>query len=346
MVAEFKNGWNYKRNEDFAALKKSERIKFIYLSPVLFALHFSLIFVLAEYIGTQSGIIGIFFIAFFTWYMGLLPGIIYSIGSTFLTGKALLLQIDFDIPALNNIMGIAGYFLTAFLVSYISKMHYTLRGTKKQLELEHEKTELLMANILPSMIADRLKKGDTLIADRYSDSTILFCDIVGFTKFSHDHTPEEMVSILDELISSFDKLSESLGLEKIKTIGDAYLVVCGLPEKRKDHAVAIGKMSLAMRCVVEDLNKKNELNFDIRIGIHSGPVIGGVIGKKKFTFDIWGDTVNVASRLESHGIPGEIQVSKETYLLLKDDFIFEERGEVELKNRGAIRTWLLKSERV
>ncbi|MBI9098260.1 MAG: adenylate/guanylate cyclase domain-containing protein [Spirochaetaceae bacterium] len=243
-----------------------------------------------------------------------------------------------------SIFGLISYLVAAAVSAFISSMHYSLKNTKKDLEEEHKKAQLLLSNIFPDSIAERLKNGESLIADRYIESTILFCDLVGFTHFSRHHSPEEMVSVLDELISSFDILSESYGLEKIKTIGDAYLVVCGLPEKREDHAVAIATMALAMIRVVEEFNSRMELDLKVRIGIHSGPVIGGVIGKKKFTFDIWGDTVNIASRLESHGIPGEIQVSRETYMLLKDIFDFEKRGTIEIKNVGEVKTWLLKGE--
>lgn len=161
-----------------------------------------------------------------------------------------------------------------------------------------------------------------------------FCDIVGFTTFAKAHTPEQLVSLLNELISRFDALTASLSLEKIKTIGDCYLVVAGLPEKRNDHAKVIAQMALGMIEAVNEFNAVHGQNFKVRIGIHSGPVIGGVIGKKKFTFNIWGDAVNIASRLESHGIPGKIQISQDTYELIKNDFFLKNAESLRLKTEA------------
>lgn len=180
-----------------------------------------------------------------------------------------------------------------------------------------------------------------MIADRYEIATILFCDLVGFTSLAEELKPEDIVKILNRLVSDFDKLSDRYCLEKIKTIGDAYLVVAGLPEHRIDHAIAICDMALDMTEVVETVNQELNLGLKVRIGIHSGPVVGGVIGQKKFTFDLWGDTVNVAARLESHGVPGKIQISEVTRALILKRFEAKERGEIELRNHSRIKTWFL-----
>lgn len=332
------------RKEIGSALEQSSRRKLYFAAPLILVVHYAAVSYLSSLIGTQAALLGIFSISLFTWFTGYVPGIIFAVASGAISLWILGLNGSQPAEIMRSTLGTSSYLIVSLVSAFISRMHYSLKDTKKQLEEEHDKAQLLLSNILPDSIAERLKNGESLIADRYIESTILFCDLVGFTRFSRHHSPEVMVRVLDELITSFDNLSGSFGLEKIKTIGDAYLVVCGLPEKREDHAVAIARMALAMGRVVREYNSREELDLNVRIGIHSGPVIGGVIGKKKFTFDIWGDTVNVASRMESHGIPGEIQVSRETYLLLKDSFEFEKRGIIEVKNIGEIQTWILKGE--
>lgn len=206
---------------------------------------------------------------------------------------------------------------------------------------EQEKSEKLLLNILPKPIAERLKKNETTIAEYFPEVTVLFADLVGFTSFSTTMSPIELVELLNQIFSGFDLICERLGLEKIKTIGDAYMAAGGLPEPRADHAEAIAQMALDLQTEIARFNAKNNQSFSIRIGIHSGPVVAGVIGIKKFIYDLWGDTVNIASRMESHGLPWRIQVSETTYKLLEHKYLFDERGTIEVKGKGAMTTYLL-----
>ncbi|MEG4588621.1 adenylate/guanylate cyclase domain-containing protein [Microcoleus sp. MOSTC5] len=209
------------------------------------------------------------------------------------------------------------------------------------LRKEQKKTESLLLNILPEPIADRLKYQPGLIADKFEKATILFADLVNFTQISTTMSATKLVYLLNEIFSAFDQLSEKHGLEKIKTIGDAYMVAGGIPIERPDHAEAIAEMGLDMLAAIKELNVKLDAQFDLRIGINSGPVVAGVIGTKKFIYDLWGNAVNTASRMESHGITGRIQVSHYTYELLQDKYEFEDRGEIEIKGKGEMRTYLL-----
>ncbi|WP_373537507.1 adenylate/guanylate cyclase domain-containing protein [Microcoleus sp.] len=213
------------------------------------------------------------------------------------------------------------------------------------LKLQQEQTEKLLLNILPKPIADRLQKEQKLIADHFDDVTVLFADLVGFTEFSAHKSPTQLVEILNAIFSEFDRLSELHGLEKIKTIGDAYMVVGGLPTVREDHSEAIALLALEMQAALRIFNTKVGESFELRIGIHSGSVVAGIIGISKFSYDLWGDTVNVASRMESNGLPGKIQVTATTYERLKARFVFEERGEISVKGKGTMLTyWLIEEQ--
>ena len=205
----------------------------------------------------------------------------------------------------------------------------------------HEDSERLLLNVLPVPIAERLKQGAQTIADSFQNVTVLFADIVGFTQLSASTSPEELVQMLDAIFSDFDALAEKYGLEKIKTIGDCYMVVGGIPIPREDHALAVALMALEMRDAIDRFGKAIGSNIRVRIGLHTGDVVAGVIGKKKFAYDLWGDTVNTASRMESHGEAGKIHISEECFNLLKHRFTFEERGEIEVKGKGVMRTWFL-----
>jgi adenylate cyclase len=216
-----------------------------------------------------------------------------------------------------------------------------LNETLKALQYQQEQSERLLLNILPEEIANRLKRGDSTIADTFANATVLFADIVGFTQMSARVSPTELVSLLNEIFSTFDQLAEKHGLEKIKTIGDAYMVVGGLPIPRSDHANAIAEMALDMLDAISDFSNTHNQDVSIRIGINSGPVVAGVIGIKKFIYDLWGDTVNTASRMESHGKPGCIQVTTATYQLLQEKYIFESRGAIAVKGKGMMNTYLL-----
>jgi class 3 adenylate cyclase len=202
-------------------------------------------------------------------------------------------------------------------------------------------SERLLLNVLPAPIADRLKRGENLIVDRFDDVSVLFADIVGFTTLSSRTTPEQLVTMLDELFSLFDRLAEQHRLEKIKTIGDAYMVVAGIPQPMADSSIAIAHMALEMIGGVEEYAKRTGLDLTIRVGIHTGPAVAGVIGRKKFIYDLWGDTVNTASRMESHGIAGRVQVTEATYQALRTAFDFEPRGPIEIKGKGTMSTYVL-----
>lgn len=208
-------------------------------------------------------------------------------------------------------------------------------------EREYERSERLLTNILPSSIAARLKGGSAVIADRYDAASILFADIAGFTASVSDIAPDELLKFLNRVFSDFDQLVERHGLEKIKTTGDAYMVVSGVPAARSDHAQALAQLALDMRAVASGWRDPQGRDVPIRIGIGSGPVVAGVVGTRKFFYDVWGDAVNVASRMETTGSTGRIQVSQDVYECLKDGFLFESRGEVEVKGKGRMRTWFL-----
>ena len=226
----------------------------------------------------------------------------------------------------------------------ISVFFHDITARKKMesaLRKERNKTENLLLNLLPEPIADRLKEEPGVIADKFEKATILFADLVNFTQISTTMPATKLVYLLNEIFSSFDELTEKHGLEKIKTIGDAYMVAGGIPIARPDHAEASAEMALDMLVAIDELNVKLEATFDLRIGINSGPVVAGVIGTKKFIYDLWGNAVNTASRMESHGVPGRIQVSFYTYELLRDKYEFEERGSIDIKGQGEMRTYFL-----
>jgi class 3 adenylate cyclase len=213
--------------------------------------------------------------------------------------------------------------------------------SRRALQLEQERSERLLLNVLPAPIAARLKAGEELIADAFPDVTVLFADIVDFTRRSQRISPAQVVAALNELFSAFDQIAQRHGLEKIKTIGDAYMVAGGLPTPRPDHAQAIAEMALAMQAEVVRRADPGGQPLQVRIGIDTGPVEAGVIGTSKFSYDLWGDTVNTASRMESHGIPGCIQVTARTYQRLRDDYRFQRRGPIQVRGKGEMATYLL-----
>jgi class 3 adenylate cyclase len=211
-----------------------------------------------------------------------------------------------------------------------------------ELRKEKERSELLLLNILPSRVADQLKDSNESPAEQFEEATILFADIVGFTTLAAQLEPLELIHCLNQVFSTFDRLAEKHHLEKIKTIGDAYMVVGGVPVPQANHAESVADMALEMRSSMAHALGPLGERLEIRIGINTGPVIAGVIGTKKFIYDLWGDAVNIASRMESHGVPGSIQVTDSTYERLKDRYHFEERGSIHIKGRGEMNTyWLL-----
>lgn len=213
------------------------------------------------------------------------------------------------------------------------------------LEAERRKTEALLHSILPVSVASRLKENTGTIADGFDEVTVIFADIVDFAGLSKNISPERLVDILNNVFSRFDGLLDGRGLEKIKTIGDAYMVAAGVPEKRKDHAEAAADFALDMLSEVGGFNAEQKMNLSVRIGMNSGPVVAGIIGKKKFSYDLWGDCVNTASRMESQGKPGEIQVTRDTYELLKNKYDFIDRGTIRIKGKGEMHTYFLKGRK-
>ena len=219
--------------------------------------------------------------------------------------------------------------------------HIELQQEKQLLEIEKEKSERLLLNILPHAIAERLKHGERTIADSFAEVTVLFADIVNFTALANQTDSEQLVALLNDLFSRFDHLTEQHGLEKIKTIGDSYLVVGGLPTPSTDHAEVVAAMAMAMLAATDDMNRERSTTLALRIGLNTGPVVAGVIGRKKFTYDLWGATVNLASRMQSSGLPGHVHLSEGTRLRLGDKFPVTARGTVMCKGLGEVRSYLL-----
>lgn len=220
-----------------------------------------------------------------------------------------------------------------------------LQEEKELVEIEKEKSERLLLNILPGTIAGRLKAGEKTIANGHHAVSVMFADLCGFTDLSRNTSPADLVNMLNEIFTAFDDIVKDHRVEKIKTVGDCYMLVGGLPDHRDDHAHAVADASLEMIQALDRINKKRGTNLAMRIGIHSGPVVAGVIGKIKFTYDLWGDTVNVASRMESSGMPGKIHISEQTQAKLDSEFNLEERGMVECKGLGQVKTFFLNGRR-
>ncbi len=211
---------------------------------------------------------------------------------------------------------------------------------------EHERSESLLRNILPDAIATRLKTHNESIADGFAEVSVLFADLVGFTELSSRLPPDELVQLLNRVFSEFDNLTEKRGLEKIKTIGDAYMVAAGLPVPHPDHALRAARFAFDMLAVVERINRDTGHTLALRIGVHSGPVVAGVIGKRKFIYDLWGDTVNVASRMESHGVPGAVQVTAKVAEQIASEFDLSEPRTITVKGKGDMTTHLVLRRRV
>jgi adenylate cyclase len=244
-------------------------------------------------------------------------------------------------PLLNGTVQSAAMFAAVLILGEAMRNRRALDRANRLLQAERDRSERLLRNVLPGPIADRLKQGEEVIADGFPEVTVLFADLVDFTRRSHRSSPERVVRVLDDLFSALDRLAERHGLEKIKTIGDAYMVVGGLPEPRPDHAQAVAEMALAVREEVPRHRDPDGRPLAVRIGIDTGPVVAGVIGRRKFSYDLWGDTVNTASRMESGGVEGCIQVTERTYRRLCDCYRFERRGPVQVKGKGTLDTWFL-----
>ncbi|MCH7846080.1 MAG: adenylate/guanylate cyclase domain-containing protein [Acidobacteria bacterium] len=228
-----------------------------------------------------------------------------------------------------------------FFIGERERARIALDEQNRLLAAEQEKSERLLLNVLPAAIAERLKRGEEPIADRIPEVTVVVADIVGFTPMSEQVAPTDVVHLLNELFSKFDDLTDELGLEKLKTIGDAYQAMGGLPGTDPDHTAAIADLALAMGAEADQHTVPGFGRLQLRIGIDVGPVVAGVIGKRKFSYEIWGDTINTASRMESHGVPGHIQVTEHVYDRLRDRYLFEPRGVIAVKGKGDMPTYFL-----
>jgi class 3 adenylate cyclase len=245
------------------------------------------------------------------------------------------------LPVLGDAVRDTALFAAVLLLGEAVRTRRALDREHRLLVAEQERSERLLLNVLPASIAARLKQRQDVIADGFPDVTVLFADIVDFTQRSQRATPAQVVQVLDELFSVFDQLARRHGLEKIKTIGDAYMVAGGLPDPRPDHAQAIAEMALAVRDQVARRADPSGQPLQVRIGIDTGPVVAGVIGRDKFIYDLWGDTVNTASRMESHGVAGCIQVTARTHQRLRDGYRFQRRGTIQVKGKGEMVTYFL-----
>ena len=217
-----------------------------------------------------------------------------------------------------------------------------LRDKNTVIESKNRENEELLLNVLPAPIANRLRGGEKGIADGFAEVTVAFADLVGFTAMSSDMPPAELVTLLNGLFTRFDVAAHELGIEKIKTVGDSYMAVCGMPVPVANHAERMVRMAIRMVHITREHALEHHVSMALRVGINSGPVVAGVIGKSKYIYDLWGDTVNLASRMESGGLPDSIQVTRPVYEALKHEFAFESRGQIEVKGKGSIEAWLLK----
>ncbi len=262
----------------------------------------------------------------------------------FMVAALVLVTLEPDLPSLvgQDTKSIVGVFYGMNLLGVLTIVFVAAHFFAKQLEMELKRSESLLLNILPPSIAKRLKQGDDPIVDNFDGVTILFADLVGFTSATARLDPNFLIRFLNDVFAAFDTIAESSRLEKIKTIGDAYMVVGGLNGDSQDHAERVLDVAFGFREALQTVNRAYAMNFQLRIGVHSGPVIAGVLGLKKFAYDIWGDAVNTASRMESHGVPGEIQISKETFELVKGRYNCISRGEIDVRGKGTLETYLVR----
>jgi class 3 adenylate cyclase len=329
----------FARTKDYRFFRFSQLVLIIVLP---FLLQWSLGGYVASSAVSLWGLVGAFGALFFYGARDAIPWFVAFIVLTVLSGLAepLVAERAAAIPTLVadaffvlNVMGVS---VTAYLL-----LQYAVRARDAALA----SSERLLLNVLPPTIAARLKRETGIIAESHDDVTVVFADVVDFTPFTERTAPEQVVGVLDVIFSAFDDLAERLGLEKIKTVGDAYMVVAGLPAARPDHTAAAAEMALSMQAELGRLCTSLDLDLSIRVGMQCGPVIAGVIGRRKFIYDLWGDTVNTASRMESSGLPGRIQVTEAVYERLRSAYDFEARGEVEIKGKGRLRTYLLTGRR-
>lgn len=313
------------------------------------------IFAIGWTVGTASGLQFFFLVVACLVVLQLGIEHIFLAGTLAATAAGLTIALEFLVP---RDTGVQPPWATAlgFVVATVSAclmvvvtVWYALREigrAEAAMEVEYDRSETLLANIMPASIAARLKDpARNIIADQYDEASVLFADIADFTERASDTAPEEIIRFLDRLYSAFDALVDKYGLEKIKVSGDCYMVVSGVPWPRRDHVEALAKLALDMAEAAASLRDPHGRQVTLRIGLATGPVVAGVVGSRRFFYDVWGDAVNVASRMESTDSVGRIQVPETVYERLKDKFVLEERGEVEVKGKGTMRTWYLVDRR-
>jgi class 3 adenylate cyclase len=274
------------------------------------------------------------------WVTGCAGALFVGVESWYALGHQGFLEGHVPDQFLITIRNASVYNVAVLTIAFAYYNRAILNSTQRALDKEAARSEALLLNILPKSIAERLKNSTELIADRVPEVSIIFADLVGFTEISRKMDAGQLVGMLNEIFLGFDRAAKRLGLEKIKTIGDAYMVVAGVPEPRADHLQAATEMALAMQMHVAALSSRHP-DLQLRIGIHTGPVVAGVIGENKFSYDLWGDNVNIASRMESHGLPGRIQVSEAVVRAASDKSQFEARGLIDVKGQGPMNTYFL-----
>lgn len=322
---------------------------------VFFVVSYFTITVLCIYLGTGSGLQFYYVVAAAIMLVVLGPDHIVLASTLSAIGAATVILLELFVP---NDTGTQPpwAFKTSFALTVITAWILVvatiwfalreIRRTREAMEAEYERSEQLLTNILPATIAARLKDPSrNIIADSYDDASILFADIADYTKRASDTTPSDLVRFLDRLYTDLDLLVDQHGLEKVKTSGDSYMVVSGVPVPRPDHLEALACLALDMADAVADLEDPMGRAVPLRIGLAAGPVVAGVVGARKFFYDVWGDAVNVASRMETTDVEGRIQVPQDVYERLNHAFILEERGEVDIKGKGMMQTWYLVARR-
>jgi adenylate cyclase len=309
------------------------------------------IFAICWFVGTGSGLQFYFLVASCLVVLQLGVDRIFLAASLAAIAASLVIALQFLVPRDTGAQP-AWALSLSFVITTISAcvmvvttVWYAVREivrAEAAMEVEYERSEALLANILPASIAERLKDPSrNMIADKYDDASVLFADIAGFTERASDMAPDRLIRFLDGLYGDFDALVDKHGLEKIKVSGDSYMVVSGVPEPRADHVEALAALALDMADAANRLKDSHGDAVPLRIGLASGPVVAGVVGSRRFFYDVWGDAVNVASRMESTDSIGRIQVPEDVYHRLKSDFVLQERGVVDVKGKGRMRTWYL-----
>ncbi|WP_083420430.1 adenylate/guanylate cyclase domain-containing protein [Mycolicibacterium llatzerense] len=325
-------------------------------APLIFiGIAYSLTTLVSAYIGRGSGQQLYFLVAasLVVLILGIehivLASVVAALGAGLTIALQLLAPVDTGVqPTWATTLGFVISVVSSWIL-VVATVWYAMREigrAETALASEYERSESLLANILPAKIAQRLKDPyRDVIADRYDDASVLFADIAGFTQRASDTTPTELVRFLDGLYTDLDTLVDRHGLEKIKTSGDSYMVVSGVPEPRPDHLEALAALALDMVDAVAELKDPGGRPVPLRIGLAAGPVVAGIVGARKFFYDVWGDAVNVAARMETTDVEGRIQVPQNVYERLKDSFVLEERGPVEVKGKGVMHTWYLVGRR-